>query len=106
MDLRRLRLFLLLAEEKNFHRAAEKAYLSQPALSQQIKALEKALGIRLLERRPFRLTPAGEVLKQEGKPRAPAPTSRWLTACSTSWPRPSNSTTISSPSAPRGSRRP
>ncbi|RTH01504.1 LysR family transcriptional regulator [Thermus scotoductus] len=67
MDLRRLRLFLLLAEEKNFHRAAEKAYLSQPTLSQQIQALEQELGVRLLERRPFRLTPAGEVLKQEGK---------------------------------------
>ncbi|WP_038055240.1 LysR family transcriptional regulator [Thermus amyloliquefaciens] len=66
MDLRRLRLFLLLAEEKNFHRAAEKAYLSQPALSQQIQALEQELGVRLLERRPFRLTPAGEVLVREG----------------------------------------
>ncbi len=67
MDLRRLRLFLLLAEEGNFHRAAEKAYLSQPALSQHIQALEKALGVKLLERRPFRLTPAGEVLQREGK---------------------------------------
>jgi len=67
MDLRRLRLFLLLAEEKNFHRAAEKAYLSQPALSQQIQALEQELGVRLLERRPFRLTPAGEVLVREGR---------------------------------------
>ncbi|MDM7323827.1 MAG: LysR family transcriptional regulator [Thermus sp.] len=67
MDLRRLRLFLLLAEERNFHRAAEKAYLSQPALSQQIQALEQELEVRLLERRPFRLTPAGEVLKREGK---------------------------------------
>ncbi|GAA5338555.1 LysR family transcriptional regulator [Thermus antranikianii] len=67
MDLRRLRLFLLLAEEKNFHRAAEKAYLSQPALSQQIQALEQELGVKLLERRPFRLTPAGEVLVREGR---------------------------------------
>ncbi len=67
MDLRRLRLFLLLAEERNFHRAAERAYLSQPALSQQIQALERELGVRLLERRPFRLTPAGELLAQEGR---------------------------------------
>ncbi|WP_038048745.1 LysR family transcriptional regulator [Thermus caliditerrae] len=67
MDLRRLRLFLLLAEEGNFHRAAERAYLSQPALSQQIQALERELGVRLLERRPFRLTPAGEVLREEGR---------------------------------------
>ncbi|WP_105317769.1 LysR family transcriptional regulator [Thermus tenuipuniceus] len=67
MNLRRLRLFLLLAEERNFHRAAEKAYLSQPALSQQIQALEQELGVKLLERRPFRLTPAGEVLVREGR---------------------------------------
>ncbi|SDF06373.1 DNA-binding transcriptional regulator, LysR family [Thermus arciformis] len=67
MNLRRLRLFLLLAEEKNFHRAAERAYLSQPALSQQIRALEEELGVKLLERKPFRLTPAGEALKEEGK---------------------------------------
>jgi len=67
MNLRRLRLFLLLAEEKNFHRAAERAYLSQPALSQQIQALERELGVRLLERRPFRLTPAGEALLREGR---------------------------------------
>ncbi|WP_243094754.1 LysR family transcriptional regulator [Thermus thalpophilus] len=66
MNLRRLRLFLLLAEEGNFHKAAERAYLSQPALSQQIQALERELGVRLLERKPFRLTPAGEVLKEEG----------------------------------------
>ncbi|MEN2981726.1 MAG: LysR family transcriptional regulator [Thermus sp.] len=67
INLRRLRLFLLLAEERNFHRAAERAYLSQPALSQQIRALERELGVRLVERKPFRLTPAGEVLREEGK---------------------------------------
>jgi len=44
MDLRRLRLFLLLVEERNFHKAAERAYLSQPALSQPIRALERELG--------------------------------------------------------------
>ncbi|WP_022797759.1 LysR family transcriptional regulator [Thermus islandicus] len=67
MDLRRLRLFLLLVEERNFHKAAERAYLSQPALSQQIRALERELGVKLLERRPFRLTPAGEALKEGGR---------------------------------------
>jgi DNA-binding transcriptional LysR family regulator len=67
MNLRRLRLFLLLAEEKSFHKAAERAYLSQPALSQQIQALERELGVKLVERRPFRLTPAGEVLYREGR---------------------------------------
>ncbi len=67
MNLRRLRLFLLLAEEKSFHKAAERAYLSQPALSQQIQALERELGVKLVERRPFRLTPAGEALKEQGE---------------------------------------
>ncbi|WP_337844095.1 LysR substrate-binding domain-containing protein [Thermus sp.] len=67
MNLRRLRCFLVLAEERNFHRAAERLFLSQPGLTQQIRALERELGVRLLERRPFRLTPAGEVLYREGK---------------------------------------
>ena len=67
MNLRRLRLFLILAQEGSFHRAAQKAYLSQAALSQQIQALERELGVRLLERKPFRLTPAGEALKEGGE---------------------------------------
>ncbi|GAA6733553.1 LysR family transcriptional regulator [Thermus oshimai] len=67
MNLRRLRCFLVLAEERNFHRAAERLFLSQPGLTQQIRALERELGVRLLERRPFRLTPAGEVLYREGR---------------------------------------
>ncbi len=67
MNIRRLRHFLVLAEEKNFHRAATRLYLSQPALSQSLKALEEELGVQLVERRPFRLTPAGEVLWAEGQ---------------------------------------
>ena len=54
MDPRRLKAFLVLAEEKSFHKAAERLYLSQPALTQRIQALERELGVRLLERRPFR----------------------------------------------------
>ena len=66
MDPRRLKAFLVLAEEKSFHKAAERLYLSQPALTQRIQALERELGVRLLERRPFRLTPAGDLLRREG----------------------------------------
>lgn len=46
----------------NFYTAAEKCYVSQSAISQQIKKLEDELGVRLLDRhnRTFTLTPAGE----------------------------------------------
>lgn len=48
--------------EKNFSKAAEKLYVSQPALSTTIKKVEEALGIALFDRRttPICLTPAGE----------------------------------------------
>src|SRR5258706_1334488 len=62
MELRQLRYFVAVAEEKNITRAAEKIFLSQPALSRQIKALEDEIGQLLLERsaHSFRLTPVGE----------------------------------------------
>ncbi|MCX5254427.1 LysR substrate-binding domain-containing protein [Streptomyces canus] len=67
MDLRRLRYFLVLAEELNFTRAAHRLHIAQPALSQQIKALERDIGAPLLERnsRGCRLTPVGEVVARE-----------------------------------------
>jgi DNA-binding transcriptional LysR family regulator len=62
MDLTHLRAFLKVAELRNFTLAADALYFSQPAVTQQIQALERELGERLFERQGRRvtLTPAGE----------------------------------------------
>src|SRR5687767_2230520 len=64
VEIRHLRAFVAVAEELNFSRAAERLFVSQPALSRQIRALERLLGCDLLRRSTHRveLTLAGDAL--------------------------------------------
>src|SRR3954453_14656492 len=64
MDPRRLLTFRAVAHERSFSRAARALSLSQPSVSNQIAALEREAGVRLLEREPggLRLTRGGEIL--------------------------------------------
>lgn len=61
-ELRHLRYFVAVAQEKNITRAAARLFVTQPALSRQIRDLEKILGVELLIRAPggLTLTPAGQ----------------------------------------------
>lgn len=70
LELRHLRGFVAVAEELNFRRAAERLYITQPALTRQIQTLERLIGCQLLVRstRTVRLTLAGEALLDRTRP--------------------------------------
>lgn len=69
MEIKDMQCLVAIAEAKNVTRAAERLYITQPALSRTISHLEKELGIELLDHnaRPIALTPAGEIFYEKAR---------------------------------------
>ena len=70
VELRELRIFLVVADELHFGRTAERLGISQPGVSEAVRVLESRLGVKVFDRtsRRVRLTPAGEELKRHLAP--------------------------------------
>ncbi len=69
MNLRELEYLLAVDEERHFHRAADRCFVSQPTLSGQLKKLEQELGVQLVERnnRQVRMTEAGRAVSDQAR---------------------------------------
>ena len=69
LELRHLRYLIAVADAGTFTQAAERIFVAQPTLSQQIRRLEEMVGTPLLQRRRdgVRLTAAGQVLLEEAR---------------------------------------
>ena len=69
IELQDLKFFIVVAEERNFTKSAKKLHITQPHLSNKIKALEKKVGGQLLNRqeRPLKLTQTGEIFLTEAR---------------------------------------
>ena len=69
MDIKQLKYFQAIVEEKNITKAAQRLFMTQSSLSQQVKALETELGVKLFERgsRSVRVTAAGELLQKRSE---------------------------------------
>ncbi|MDD5471579.1 MAG: hydrogen peroxide-inducible genes activator [Sideroxydans sp.] len=69
MTLNELRFIVAVAQERNFRRAAEKAFISQPALSLAIQKLEDELGLKIFERgkNEVSLTPVGTAIVEQAQ---------------------------------------
>ena len=69
MNIRDLEYLIAVDEERHFHRAAERCFVSQPTLSGQLKKLEEELGVLLVERnnRQVSMTEAGEAVVKHAR---------------------------------------
>ncbi|MDO4272113.1 MAG: LysR family transcriptional regulator [Eubacteriales bacterium] len=69
MLLKQIKYFVTVVDCNSFTEAAEQCFISQSAISQQIRVLERELGVELIQRenRHFQITPAGEYFYRHGK---------------------------------------